>query len=90
MPRSTSSTAGPDQQGNRAVETAARSQAEHGGGYQRDTANDREPRDVSRSGNRQSSDDVAHRAYELYRERGSEDGHDMDDWFQAERELQNQ
>jgi hypothetical protein len=32
--------------------------------------------------------DVAHRAYELYLERGREDGHDIDDWLQAERELQ--
>ena len=34
-----------------------------------------------------SPDQVAQRAYDLYRERGSEDGHDMDDWFQAEDEL---
>lgn len=30
--------------------------------------------------------DVAARAYELYLTRG-EDGHDLDDWLQAEREL---
>jgi hypothetical protein len=28
------------------------------------------------------------RAYELYVERGREDGHDLDDWLAAERELQ--
>jgi len=31
--------------------------------------------------------DVARRAYELYLERGSEHGHDLDDWLLAEREL---
>ena len=31
--------------------------------------------------------DIAHRAYELYEERGGEHGHDVDDWLQAEREL---
>ena len=32
-------------------------------------------------------DAVARRAYEIYCERGSEHGHAMDDWLQAEREL---
>ena len=27
------------------------------------------------------------RAYELYEQRGREDGHDLDDWFQAESEV---
>ena len=31
---------------------------------------------------------IARRAYELYEERGREDGHDWDDWFRAERETQ--
>ena len=31
--------------------------------------------------------DIARRAYELYEQRGGEDGHDVDDWLQAEREL---
>ena len=31
--------------------------------------------------------DVANRAFELYCERGRQDGHDADDWLQAEREL---
>lgn len=30
---------------------------------------------------------VAARAYELYLERGGSDGHDMDDWLNAEREF---
>jgi hypothetical protein len=31
--------------------------------------------------------DIAARAYRLYTERGGGDGHDVDDWLQAEREL---
>jgi Protein of unknown function (DUF2934) len=32
--------------------------------------------------------DIARRADELYLARDREDGHDVDDWLQAERELQ--
>jgi hypothetical protein len=32
--------------------------------------------------------DIAKRAFELYCERGRQNGHDVDDWLQAERELQ--
>lgn len=31
--------------------------------------------------------DIARRAFELYCDRGCEDGHDVDDWLTAEREL---
>jgi hypothetical protein len=31
--------------------------------------------------------DIARRAFEIYLERGSRHGHDLDDWLQAEREL---
>jgi hypothetical protein len=31
--------------------------------------------------------DVQRRAYELYEQRGREEGHDWDDWLQAEHEL---
>jgi hypothetical protein len=34
-----------------------------------------------------SRGDIERRAYERYCERGCEDGHDLDDWLQAEREL---
>ena len=34
-----------------------------------------------------SHDEVARRAFELYCARGREDGRDLDDWLQAEREL---
>ena len=30
---------------------------------------------------------VRRRAFELYEQRGREDGHDLDDWLQAESEL---
>jgi hypothetical protein len=30
---------------------------------------------------------IRFRAYELYEKRGREDGHDLDDWLQAETEL---
>ena len=33
------------------------------------------------------TDEIARRAYELYLSRDSEDGGDLDDWLQAEREL---
>jgi DUF2934 family protein len=34
-----------------------------------------------------SRDDVARRAFELYCERGGQDGQDVQDWLEAEREL---
>ena len=30
---------------------------------------------------------IEHRAYELYLDRGSDPGHDFEDWLRAEREL---
>jgi len=30
---------------------------------------------------------IRRRAYELYEQRGREDGHDVEDWLQAESEL---
>jgi len=32
-------------------------------------------------------DKIRARAYELYEERGKEDGHDLDDWLKAEAEY---
>jgi hypothetical protein len=34
--------------------------------------------------------DIAQRAYDIYLARGAEEGHALDDWLQAERELRNQ
>jgi hypothetical protein len=33
-------------------------------------------------------EDIARRAYELYLQRGGGQGYDLDDWLQAERELE--
>ena len=35
-----------------------------------------------------SREDIAHRAYELYTERGCEPGKDVEDWVKAEKELE--
>ncbi|HXW06877.1 MAG TPA: DUF2934 domain-containing protein [Vicinamibacterales bacterium] len=35
-----------------------------------------------------SESDISRRAYERFLARGSEHGHDLDDWLEAERELQ--
>jgi hypothetical protein len=34
-----------------------------------------------------TEDDVAQRAYELFLARGRVDGHDVEDWLEAERQL---
>ena len=34
--------------------------------------------------------EIGHRAYEIFLERGSVHGHDLDDWLQAEHELKEQ
>jgi hypothetical protein len=34
-----------------------------------------------------SREDIAHRAYELYTQRGCEPGKDVEDWVRAEKEL---
>ena len=49
-----------------------------------------EPPEFEASQNDNSRNDaelVAQRAYQRYEERGREDGHDMEDWLEAEREL---
>ena len=35
----------------------------------------------------QTDADVSRRAFEFYEARGCDDGHDVEDWLQAEREL---
>jgi outer membrane protein TolC len=35
----------------------------------------------------ETEDRITRRAYEIYEARGREDGRDLDDWLQAEREL---
>ena len=34
-----------------------------------------------------TQENIAQRAYSLYEARGRQEGHDLDDWLQAEREL---
>jgi hypothetical protein len=36
---------------------------------------------------RATRDEISRRAYEIFEARGSQHGHDLDDWLQAEREL---
>ena len=39
-------------------------------------------------GNAARDEDIRRRAYEIYLERGSEPGRELDDWLQTERELE--
>jgi hypothetical protein len=40
------------------------------------------------AGNLAREEEIRRRAYEIYLERGEQQGHDLDDWLQAERELE--
>lgn len=53
-----------------------------------DTTLDRNQREVRMNAKHDRDDPVARRAYELFETRGREEGHDLDDWLQAEREVQ--
>lgn len=44
------------------------------------------PKAIS-SPERPHPEDVAHRAYELFKKRGAVHGHDLEDWFEAELQL---
>ena len=52
------------------------------------TAADRRSKALPNRSATMTDRDIARRAYELYEKRGREHGHDLDDWLQAERELQ--
>ncbi len=39
-------------------------------------------------GNSARNEEIRRRAYEIYLERGQQPGRDLDDWLQAERELE--
>jgi DUF2934 family protein len=45
------------------------------------------PAPTAESARQITNEEIAARAYELYCERGAEDGHDLDDWLRAEEEL---
>jgi hypothetical protein len=47
------------------------------------------PRDADAITSPVYQDEVARRAFDLYCARGCEDGHDLDDWLSAEREVRN-
>jgi outer membrane protein TolC len=46
--------------------------------------------DVQNAARPVDRDEISRRAYERYEERGREGGHDVDDWLEAERDLQRQ
>jgi hypothetical protein len=51
------------------------------------TASDRTPPRRAAQETRSTDTEIARRAYDLYLARGREDGHDVEDWLEAEREL---
>ncbi len=51
------------------------------------TSTQAETREVS-VGNSARDEEIRRRAYEIYLERGEQPGREMDDWLQAERELE--
>ena len=44
--------------------------------------------DMQSSSHALDRDETARRAYQRYEGRGREDGHDVDDWLEAERDLE--
>ena len=51
------------------------------------TANSSRPRTPRIRAAHPTEQDIARHAYDLYLSRGGESGHDVEDWLQAEREL---
>ena len=45
------------------------------------------PVDAPQPGTIPTEEEIAHRAYEIFLQRGGEHGNDIEDWLQAEREL---
>ena len=45
------------------------------------------PANLTTDSKRVFEDEIRRLAYQLYEERGREDGHDVDDWLRAETEL---
>jgi len=43
---------------------------------------------VASAPNSERYEEIRRRAYEIYLERGEQPGHELDDWLQAERELE--
>ena len=53
------------------------------------TPRDMERQDDSTHESASVTDRISRRAYQRYEERGREDGRDMEDWLEAEREVVN-
>ncbi|MGA2859063.1 MAG: DUF2934 domain-containing protein [Candidatus Sulfotelmatobacter sp.] len=45
------------------------------------------PRNISTDAHPNLEEEIRRLAFEIYVERGREDGHDLDDWLQAETEV---
>jgi Protein of unknown function (DUF2934) len=54
---------------------------------ERERENETNPDVENQASGTLTQEEIAQRAYALYEARGREDGHDLDDWHQAEREL---
>jgi hypothetical protein len=50
-------------------------------------SDERVPTNVITSMSAPASDAIATRAYDLYQQRDREDGHDLEDWLEAERQV---
>jgi hypothetical protein len=59
----------------------------NGGGKPQATSTQPETEEVP-VGNSALTEEIRHRAYEIYLARGKRSGHDVDDWLQAEQELE--
>ena len=53
----------------------------------RDTANEIQTQDVGSTSNAPTFEQISEAAYHRYLQRGGQDGHDFDDWLDAERSL---
>jgi DUF2934 family protein len=47
----------------------------------------KQPTDIASRPHPNLEEEIRRRAYEIYEERGREDGHDLDDWLRAEAEV---
>jgi tellurite resistance protein len=55
--------------------------------FDRITATSRQTSTQVTKSTQQLQEQIRRRAYEFYEQRGGEDGHELDDWLQAESEL---
>jgi len=67
-------------------QSSIQAQEEKHKGKEADSSMDTQPKAVSNKDQTR----VAELAYELYEQRGRKDGHDLEDWFKAERRIVSQ